>query len=101
MVSQVKIGPYILKVEEITDLKCPQKCEDLWGYYKADEGIINIRKNMVLERKQVAIVHELLHAMFDVCAIDNPEEEKIVSVLAPVLIQFIQDNPKLIKELQR
>lgn len=52
---------------------------------------------------QDTLVHELLHACFDVAGIELPtdQEEYVVSYLSPWLAKALRDNPRLGKFLTK
>lgn len=52
---------------------------------------------------QETILHEALHAMYDLSGatfdLEDNTEERLVRALAPVLLRFLRDNPKLLQAL--
>lgn len=62
-----------------------------------DKLRIRLAKRMRRSKLREIIVHEILHA----CAYPTDlDEEPFVTVIAPVLVQVIRDNPQLIDFLR-
>ena len=82
------------------------------GVAEATDGCCLSRHQLllVLSRESVSdqyygevLVHELLHAMWATAGLEEvaqKDEETVVSLLAPVLLDLIVKNPKLIKYVQ-
>lgn len=95
--KSIKVGPYNYKVGEVVGL-ISEENDEVLGYCRPYEQIINIEKNSTSERKKVVIIHELLHAMFEVINTDlaGDKEEQLITVLSPVFYSLLRDNPKLV-----
>lgn len=55
--------------------------------------IIRVRTDMKACETANSLLHEILHAIWNVGAIDSGDEEKCVTIFANQLIQIMQDNP--------
>jgi hypothetical protein len=77
--------------------------DTLCGLTEATGCNIYINDEMSFSQIQETVLHELLHAMFDLTGVfyelDDTVEERITRPLAPVLMQFLRDNPQLLRAL--
>jgi len=100
----VKVGPYLYLVhfEDMSRV-------DADGLHYPGKLIIYIDSSEVLRRQQAAVMHELLHAVWE-CVIGRQvavnekrtiSEEDVVTALAPTLLGVIHDNPELLRFLRR
>ena len=67
-----------------------------WGL----AGWIKIDESLCPEQKANTFIHEILHAIWLQCDLDDDLEEHIVTVLANHLTQVFQDNPEVTKYLR-
>jgi hypothetical protein len=59
---------------------------------------IRIRTDLPLQQVQNTLLHEVLHACWDIAELDRtPSEEAVVTLLSTTLLKVAQDNPKVIK----
>lgn len=95
----LKIGPYRYEITFKKDLT-NDKGDALYGWCQNGEHTISIRTDLPIERERTTLVHEVLHALWDMSALPNkPAEEQAISTLAPLLIAFLEDNPKFLRYL--
>lgn len=98
--QRIKVGPLTYKVAYWTN-------EDLHGhgdilYYgrcMKPTCTIYLRPGLADCRLREVLVHELLHAAFDVTGLDQQEganEEATVSALAYPILAILRDNPDLV-----
>lgn len=96
--KKVKIGPYIYDVEiQDTPVAGDKAC---LAYQDFDRQVLAIKKDTKPAVKRMAVVHESMHAMYDLAEFQEGvlySEEEVVSRLSPLIVQFIQDNPKLME----
>ena len=106
MEFQVKISPYTYKLFFV-----PGSHPNLEG----DEGFINhhsleiyVNSDLNPRRAVMAVVHECLHAIFDVTNLlslldelseSSDKEERIVDVLEGPVLAFLEDNKDLLATL--
>jgi hypothetical protein len=97
----IKVGPHVYSVVRKTEEEMP----DALGDTDFDANEIRIRKNMSKTKSQEILLHELLHACTypSVTGAYEGEEkfmaEEFVNAVAPVLLQVLKDNPKLVEYL--
>lgn len=103
----VKVGPYTYDVF-LESSETNQDLGNCYGYHDFDELSIVIRKELPLSLQRGVLLHELLHALYDVSELDethiNEEkkahvEEVVVSRLTAHLLSLVRDNPKLVEYL--
>lgn len=64
--------------------------------------VIRVRADLPPTRKAETLLHEVLHAAYDMGHVaDKDEEEQTVAVLASQLAQIWRDNPDLIRFLEQ
>lgn len=95
--KKVKVAAHTYRIA-----RSKKKTEGDEGRCQFTETSIYIMPRLPLAKEQEVLLHELLHA----CAYpgigdeDAPLEEKFVTIVAPVLLQVIQENPELIEFLR-
>lgn len=100
--DKLKIGP--------TDCDVNLSDQEAWNAYAATMGSlvygaydawsgIHVDPTLPESRKRVILVHELLHAILDGMnvVLSLEMEEQIVTGMAVVLTEVLQDNPKLVE----
>lgn len=94
--GKVVVGPFTYTVV-VDEGRIPS---DLYGACDKGHHIISLHPNQSAQRLRVTLVHELLHALCDVTGVDDDKvEERVVTVLAPVLLGLLRGNPRLVKWL--
>lgn len=69
--------------------------------YDAAQQLIRVRTDLPPQLTAECLLHEVIHAAYDVGCLDVADsEERVVSVLGAQLSQVIRDNPDLIAYLQ-
>lgn len=71
------------------------------GHHWFDTGWIKIAENSDIELKANTLLHEILHGCWSQGDLSDDEQEHTVTVLANQLTQVFQDNPEVIKYLQK
>lgn len=70
------------------------------GWCDAQKGDIALEKDMTFEHQQLTLSHEVLHGMLHMTHHRTKKyEESLCIDLAPILIDFIRDNPAVLKYL--
>lgn len=89
--DEVKIGPYIYKVEYRDELYGDQG-QRLWGYVSFQEQTIKLLgpEGVSTDRQGAAFIHEVLHALMELIGQQIPEETHVA--LSLVLYAFLKDN---------
>lgn len=98
--DEVKIGAHNYSVIRKPAAEMEDKTNGkMMMYAEVDALAIFSRKRMPLSKRQEFLLHEILH----ICghpAVQGDEDEKFVTVVAPVLLQVIRENPELIEFLR-
>lgn len=91
--TSVTVGPYRYKVV-VDDARIPP---DLYGLCDKGKHTISLHPDQSAVRLRSTLVHELLHALCDLTGVDDDKaEERIVTVLAPALLEVLRKNPRLV-----
>ena len=97
----IKVGPHVYSVVRKTVEEMP----DALGNTDFDANEIRIRKSLRGSKQAEVLLHELLHATTypSFTGVYEGEEklmtEELVNAVAPVLLQVLKDNPKLVEYL--
>ena len=97
MPVSIKVGPHTYSVIR----KPAAQMEDSLGYCDFTTLQIWIRQRMKKSKSREILLHETLHACTHPtlnCG-DKMDDEDFVNAIAPVLLQVLQDNPKLLEYL--
>lgn len=92
---KIKLGPYTYVVELFPDATTSDH-----GACVYNHQTIFLSANQHAERAGDTLLHEVLHAIWDVAAFDSmPDlhEETIVRAMATWLSAVLKDNPKLVE----
>jgi hypothetical protein len=85
--TTVKVGPFDFKVVEI------ERSED-WGFYDPVKMEIAVQSDCHKHVKAETLVHEILHAIWDVYSVKKGDgEERIITAMAMGVSACIRDNP--------
>jgi hypothetical protein len=99
--ARLHVGPhqYTVNVDAV-------RCRDLGvrGQTDADALAILLNPALPISMQRDTLLHELLHALFDVQGtdvsdrplLDDDEEERLVRGLAPLLLDALRRNPRLV-----
>lgn len=100
--KSLQIGPHKFKVKKVL----AKESEEYIGRCHCDYCEIQIvsEKHGCQSAVDDTVLHEALHGLWRTYCWDevvkaNEVEEAMVTAMAPVLLQFIQDNPKWVKRL--
>jgi hypothetical protein len=98
--KSVTIGP--LKYDILTSPNVTHEGEDCFGLTDHDKLTVTLADDMPESLEQMIFCHELLHTfcLQTGLSVDSNEEEKLVLSLAPLLLQFIRNNPKAVEYLR-
>lgn len=89
--KRVKVGGITYKVKLINGV---DKADEFTvGAWRGKDGVIYIDKNVSKRMQEHFFIHELMHALFFHCDIEQDEHK--VSLLATALEMIIKDNPDL------
>lgn len=70
--------------------------EALWGQHLSNPQEIRIASVVTEERRVNILLHEILHALYERCCLeDGAKEETVVEALANGISAVLADNPKL------
>lgn len=109
---RVRLLSQVIRVETAENLHCAEGTDEglhthrAYGVYDEAAQSIVLDDAMGFERVRETFLHENLHAMFSVTQLDElltgkrDLNEHVVSVLAPVLLSWLRDNPKAVKFLR-
>lgn len=92
--TRIKIGPYTYKIKQVSNLEVNRV--QYLGLHDHSSLTITINKDAAIEVKLATLVHECLHAIFNLTEIETDKEERIVSRLTPALIDFFRTNKGLL-----
>ena len=92
----IKVGGFDIEVKPLENLE--SLAHGINGHFSAIEHVIRIDRTLPKLKLMDTLLHEVLHAIYNVGNIsDEDEEERIVSIMASGLTQVLRDNPKLRK----
>lgn len=91
--STLKVGHLRFKVENWKDSEAWASMR--WGECDKMAGVIRIADGITDDRKKEVLIHEILHAIWDLASLPTEGEEEVVSRLAGPLTMVLNDNPKL------
>ena len=101
--GKVKVGPHSYRIrydKDAIDLKATELNERrLYGLTEPVHAVIHVDPTLAKSQKQDTVLHEVLHACLSLIGWDESlsaeKEERLVRALSPVLLQVLQDNPRL------
>lgn len=97
MPKSVKVGPHVYSILRLPKKRMPG---DL-GSCDFTTLEIRVRSRLRLSKSQEILIHEVLHSAThpSVCSDAPMLDEEFVTAVAPVLLQVMKDNPKLLEYL--
>ena len=98
MPSSVKVGPHTYPI-----IRRPKtEMKDL-GLCSWDAVQISIRARLKKSKAREVLLHEVLHACSypTMASVQNKTDEEFVDVVAPLLLQVLQDNSDLVEYLTK
>lgn len=101
--SQIRIGPMTWRVCYNSHKLDAMTCDDEGHHHGSCNGVsgtIYVRGSDPVDVQRDTLLHEVLHAISATYGIEwVKDEERMVSRLAPVLLQVLQANPGLVVAL--
>lgn len=98
MPKTVKASPHTYTVVRPWKVMCDGVEVD--GLCEATELKLSIRRGLKRNWAQEKLTHELAHVALDgIEGVTDEIEEKVVTYMAPRLLQIIKDNPELVRYL--
>ena len=102
---QVRILSHLVGIAMVADLQHEGEDDEhahrAYGVFDPGVPAIYLDKASGDERTKVTLVHEALHAMLNISKLDAVEdEEELVGRLAPVLLDFLRSNKRVVAYLQ-
>lgn len=74
-----------------------------YGIYEEATQTITLDKGLAFERARETFLHENLHAILSISGLNEvipmEAEEHVVGVLAPVMLAWMRDNPRVVNWL--
>ncbi len=93
--NSIKIGPVMYRVFEMSAPLAA--AENIDGICEPNHKIIRIREDLNRDDMARILLHEIIHAAFDMGALAEAQEERIVTVLANQLTGVWRDNPEFVR----
>lgn len=90
--GHLRIGPFLYNVE-LHDGYWNKDDERVYGEVDERTCTINLDIDASQEIVKDAIVHEIIHAILMMYSRDD---EELVRILSPMVLQVIRDNPQLV-----
>jgi Zn-dependent peptidase ImmA (M78 family) len=108
MPKQVKVGLQTFKIVEKTNLDDGMLSDGSYGYTLENQNLIVIDKNIPKSKKQVTVLHEVLHACR--MSLEGPTRPKksddyetwehhFIGIYENAVLMVMRDNPTLLKWL--
>jgi len=103
--SAIKIGSRTFAIaslddetfEQILSRHSSETCS-IKSFIDYDDQLICVREKLKSDHKRELILHEILHACIDDSG-SNIDDEQFISILAPRLVQIINNLPLILSEL--
>jgi len=96
------VGPYTYNIE-LNDSVILDYEDDVCGLCDSVKQDIWLRTGLGETFERETLLHELLHAMFDMTGLSHElgveKEENIIRRLSPVLLDFLMSNPHILPYL--
>lgn len=95
--TSVKVGPHPYKVAASDDVAhATGEDEGLFGHVDHRACVITIGSDMSLSQSQDTVLHEALHA---VLLYLGKDDEDLVALITPPLLDLLQRNPRMVEYL--
>lgn len=94
--NKIKVGGLNYKVKQVSRINKGDVDGHTVGLWEPSENVIYIQKDLPKEVKELYLLHELIHAIFDHCNIEQDEHK--VYLLSNALYMVIKDNPEFFQE---
>lgn len=92
--ERIKIGGIIYHVKN--EAVVSRDNHNIDGEVNYSEQIIRLKDVIQGEYREAVFIHEIVHAMFEFCGIE--QDENIVSRLSNALHMVIKDNPEIFEK---
>lgn len=90
--KKVKVGGITYKVKEVNSINRINEVDGKTvGLWEPAKSVIYLDKNLEKQAKEKFYLHELFHAIFEHCNIEQAEDK--VELLSTALYMVIKDNP--------
>jgi hypothetical protein len=107
--TSVQIGPQTFKIEFRSPEKDGMLNDGTQGYTLDAGNLIVVSNGISVDKQQITLMHEILHAMRMVFENGLPEkkasmekwEHFFIGVYENALLMFFRDNPELVEWLQQ
>lgn len=73
--------------------------DGIMAFFDSAANEIVLQKGLPADRERVCLLHEVLHACWFHLGLSERVEERIVTGLAPILLEVLRSNPSLVKTL--
>ena len=90
--KKVKVGGITYKVNEVESVEGPSE-DKCWGRITYSKSEIRLLNKLEKKQKELTLIHELVHALFTHCNIEQDENK--VELISTALYMIIKDNPKI------
>lgn len=91
----VKVGPYRIDIEQ-HEAYFNQDDERVYGEYDERTSTINLDVDASADMIRDALLHEILHVILSMY---DKDDETLVRLVSPMLLQVIKENPRLVLAL--
>lgn len=97
----IRVGPYVYAVEVRED----DDGGGVWGRVRYSRRAIRVSPRLTPETQRVCLLHEVMHAVNDLAALNvdaeswPKTEEQHVTTTSPLWVMVLRDNPYLIAYL--
>lgn len=92
MLDKIKVGgiDYTVSIEDLSDFNNGESFR--MGQCSEVKAVIEISKDISLQKQKQTLIHEMMHAVFIESGIDAENEEELVNSIGLVLYQVLKDN---------
>lgn len=92
--KKVKVGGIVYRVKEVNRINRIDDDGKTVGLWVPSESTIYIDKNIEEQMKERYFLHELFHAIFEHCNIEQAEDK--VELLSTAFYMVVKDNPGML-----
>ncbi len=96
--TTLRVGP--LRYQIVRDSQ--RLPSDHWGMTDKARQVVALSPDQSDQRTRLTLLHEILHALADITNLDGIDpsvEERLVTQLAPALLDLLRENPGLVAYL--
>lgn len=96
--ATVRVGP--LRYRVVRDAQ--RLPLDHWGMTDKARQVVALSPDQSEQRTRLTLLHEILHTLADITNLDGIDpgvEERLVTQLAPALLDLLRENPALVSYL--